>query len=94
MRKVKEKELNKIIENYYYMRIVMIELSGSIFGKVTFLKTICRYNDKNGFLYFKDLINNIKINRVSQYEMLFDENKEIIQNKLDNGVNLKIRTMK
>ena len=39
-------------------------------------------------------IYNIKINIVSQYEMLFDENKEIIQIKLDNGVNLKIRTMK
>ena len=92
--KVKEKELKKIIKKHYYMKIVVIELSGSIFGKVTFLKTICRYNDKNGFLYFKDLINNIKINIVSQYEMLFDENKEIIQIKLDNGVNLKIRTMK
>ena len=48
--KVKEKELKKIIKKHYYMKIVVIELSGSIFGKVTFLKTICRYNDKNGFL--------------------------------------------
>ena len=29
--KVKEKELKKIIKKHYYMKIVVIELSGSIF---------------------------------------------------------------
>ena len=34
--KVKEKELKKIIKKHNYMKKVVIELRGSIFGKVTY----------------------------------------------------------
>ena len=92
--KIRERELNRIIKEHYYMKIVIIEFSESIFGEIIFMKTICKYNHKNGFLYFKDLINNIKINIISQYSIQFDENRKIIEIKLDNGMILKIKTIK
>ena len=92
--KIRERELNRIIKEHYYMKIVIIEFSESIFGEIIFMKTICKYNHKNGFLYFKDLINNIKINIISQYSIQFDENRKIIEIRLDNGMILKIKTIK
>lgn len=91
---VKEEELNRIIKKYFYMKIVVVEVDGIVSSKTTFIKTICKYKYEKGVLYIGDLINNIKINCVNIYKMLFDENKEILKIKLDDSLSLKIRVMK
>ena len=86
--KISEKNLKAIMEKYFNLNTVLVELEGVIEGHINLIKANCQYNYKNGILYLLDILNNLKIDIASQYEILFDENKRKLKIKLDNGQNL------
>lgn len=91
---IKEKELNKIIKGDFHLRTILLELDGIVEGHIFFVKAVCKFQYREGILYIFDLINNVRINLVSQYRMIYDEEKKTLLINLDNGQDIKITVIK
>ena len=90
---IKEKELNKIIKKNFHLKTILLELDGIVEGHIFFVKAVCKYNYTEGILYIFDLLNNIRINLISQYKMEYEEKEKIIIINLDNGQDIKIKVL-
>ena len=80
---VREKELNKIVKDNFYLNNVLLEMEGV-------LNAVCKYKYKTGILIIFDMLNSINIDLASQYEMIFDEEEKYLKIRLDNGQDLKL----
>lgn len=67
---VKEKELAKFIKDKFQLKTILLELEGIIEGHVSFIRAVCKYNNRNGILYIFELLNNLRINIASQYRII------------------------
>lgn len=91
---VKEKELAKFIKDNFQLKTILLELEGIIEGHVSFIKAVCRYNNRNGILYIFELLNNLRINIASQYRIIYNEEKRILTIYLDNGQIVKLTLLR
>lgn len=87
---VKEKELNKIVKDNFYLNNVLLEMNGIINAHIYFTKAVCRYRYKTGLLIIFDILNTLNVDLSSQYEMIFDEEENYLKIRLDNGQDLKL----
>ena len=94
MERISESKLSKIIKDYFFLNTIIIELDGIIEGHISMVNAVCRYNHKDGILYVFELLNNIRIDLSSEYEILFDRDNKKLEIKLDNGVNLTLIVLK
>ena len=59
---VKEKELNKIVKDNFYLNNVLLEMNGIINAHIYFTKAVCRYKYKTGLLIIFDIFANANYN--------------------------------
>lgn len=90
---IKEKELSKIIKNNFNLKEILLELDGIVEGHISFVKAVCQYKHKEGVLYIFDLLNNMKMNFVYQYRILYDEKNKILMINSDNGQDIKLTVL-
>lgn len=88
--KIKENEINKIVKDNFNSKNVLLSLDEIVEGHISFIEAVCIYNSKNGILSVSDLLNNIKIDLVSQYSIIYERLKIY----LDNGQNVKLLVLK
>ena len=69
---VREKELNKIVKDNFYLNNVLLEMEGVLNCNIYFINAVCKYKYKTGILIIFDMLNSINIDLASQYEMIFD----------------------
>ncbi len=93
MELIKEKELSKIIKNNFNLKEILLELDGIVEGHISFVKAVCQYKHKEGVLYIFDLLNNMKMNFVYQYRILYDEKNKILMINSDNGQDIKLTVL-
>lgn len=93
MELIKEKELSKIIKNNFNLKEILLELDGIVEGHISFVKAVCQYKHKEGVLYIFDLLNNMKMNLVYQYRILYDEKNKILMINSDNGQDIKLTVL-
>lgn len=87
---VREKELNKIVKDNFYLNNVLLEMEGVLNCNIYFINAVCKYKYKTGILIIFDMLNSINIDLASQYEMIFDEEEKYLKIRLDNGQDLKL----
>ena len=92
--KIRENEINKIVKDNFNSKNVLLSLDGIVEGHISFIEAVCIYNSKNGILSVSDLLNNIKIDIVSQYSIIYEKENERLKIYLDNGQNIKLLVLK
>ncbi len=92
MKKIKEKELIKILKRFEN-RNVTVHIEGSISGQVIIGKLKSEYNIVNGKIQLEDKVskNTIEIEQYMAYMLLANENHTELQIKLDNEENISIK---
>lgn len=92
MKKIKEKELIKILRRFEN-RNVTVHIEGSISGQVIIGKLKSEYNIVNGKIQLEDSVskNTIEIEQYMAYMLLANENHTELQIKLDNEENISIK---
>ena len=91
---VQEKELNKIIRKSFYLKDICLEIDGILYGKIYFKKAECKYRYKIGILIIFDIVNLLKVDLSSEYEIIFNKKEKSLIIKLDNGQDIKILEFK
>ncbi len=87
---VREKEINKIVKDNFYLNNVLLEMEGVLNCNIYFINAVCKYKYKTGILIIFDMLNSINIDLASQYEMIFDEKENYLRIRLNKGQDLKI----